>query len=217
MKINLSERYLPQVAIVAHGSLSDTKMVSQLIEDAPHLIICDGALARFREISSRIPDIVIGDGDSVSSADLVAMGLKLTRVADQETNDLTKAVRYALSKGWREIGILGATGKREDHTLGNIALLAEYFQMGAEVRMISEYGVMLPFEGLLQMEVTKGQQLSFFALSNAPMSARGVAYPFENRSFGTLWEATLNYASNEVVEVETGGPALVYIAKEVRK
>ena len=45
---------------------------------------------------------------------------------DQETNDLTKAVNYVKTLGFREVLILGATGRREDHTLGNISLLAQF-------------------------------------------------------------------------------------------
>lgn len=217
MLVNLSEKYNPEVVIVANGSLSNDEMTRELIEEAPHLIICDGALSGHRELSDRTPDAVIGDGDSVELRDLEEIGVEFIMVDDQETNDLTKAVKYALSKGWKEIGILGASGKREDHTLGNIALLAEYHQMGAMPRMISQYGVMMPFKGLLQLKVKVLQQLSLFALSNAPMSARGVAYPFEDRFFGALWEATLNYAQQEIIEVESAEVALIYVAWEVRK
>ena len=47
----------------------------------------------------------------------------IVHVTEQETNDLNKAFRYCLANGWTDIVILGATGKREDHTLGNIGLL----------------------------------------------------------------------------------------------
>lgn len=217
MLVNLSEKYNPEVVIVANGSLSDDEMTRELIEEAPHLIICDGALSGYLSLSERTPDAVIGDGDSVKQRDLEEIGVEFIKVADQETNDLTKAVKYALSKGWKEMGILGASGKREDHTLGNIALLAKYHQMGAMPRMISQYGVMMPFKGLLQLKVKVLQQLSLFALSSAPMSARGVAYPFEDRFFGALWEATLNYAQQEIIEVESADVALIYVAWEVRK
>ena len=33
--------------------------------------------------------------------------------------------KYLLSKGKRRIAIVGATGKREDHTIGNVSLLME--------------------------------------------------------------------------------------------
>ncbi len=51
---------------------------------------------------------------------------KIITIKDQEINDLTKAVYFAQNVGQEEIVILGATGLREDHTLGNISLLADY-------------------------------------------------------------------------------------------
>ncbi|MDN4754246.1 thiamine diphosphokinase [Porphyromonadaceae bacterium W3.11] len=216
MSLDLSDTYLPQVAIIANGDLRLNSTISMLLDNVPHIIVCDGATSSFLALCSRRPDVIIGDGDSVDDRDLERIGMKFTWIPDQETNDLTKAVTYALQKGWNQICILGASGRREDHTLGNIALLAEYYDMGAEVRMITDYGVMFPFKGLLRIEVAIQQQLSFFALRPSPMSARGVAYPFENRTFNALWEATLNYAVEEVVEVESEEVALIYIANEVR-
>ena len=56
----------------------------------------------------------------------------LHRISDQETNDQTKAVNFLLAQGKRRIAIIGATGNREDHTLGNISLLSDYLRAGAE-------------------------------------------------------------------------------------
>ena len=53
---------------------------------------------------------------------------RIFRNSDQETNDLTKAVTWCSERGYRDLVILGATGKREDHTMGNISLLAEYIR-----------------------------------------------------------------------------------------
>ena len=62
---------------------------------------------------------------------------------DQEINDLTKSVRFAHTQGYREVLILGATGLREDHTLGNISLLMDYAHLFKRVEMLSDYGLSL--------------------------------------------------------------------------
>lgn len=218
MRLVIDEHFCPQVVVVAHGSLSDDAETLRLLRDAVHVVVCDGALERYAELTQRRPDAVVGDGDSVQDELLERMGLKLIQMEDQELNDLTKAVYFALDQGWRSIAIVGGTGKREDHSIGNVAHLTDfYFEKGAEVRMISQYGALIPFEGVVELHLERGRQLSFFALSEKPMSAEGVVYEFRERQFSRLWEATLNEALGGEVQVKSGGPAMIYISNEVKK
>lgn len=217
MKIfDLNTPYSPSVLVVAHGELFADAKTLNLIKRAKHLVVCDGALARYLEISTRIPDMVIGDGDSVDRAELEKLAVPFTIMADQETNDLTKAVDYAIAQGWQEVAIVGATGRREDHTLGNIFLLPDYYKKGAEVRIYSPFGVMTPFQGTLQLHTDVGRALSLFAIDAKPMSAKGVAYPFEKRVFTALWQATLNKATQPIVELWSKGVALLFVATDNR-
>ena len=209
--LRLSEPFRPEAVVVANGELRDSADLRRMIDETPLLLICDGALHNYMQLFQRKPDLIIGDGDSVEAEELKRMGLTFVQVQEQEYNDLTKAVRYALKQGAKRIAILGAERGRLDHTIGNSVLLAEYYKMGAEVRMISTEGMLLPFQGALQICMEAGQPISFFALTPAPMSARGVEYPFEKRSFTALWEATLNRSCRELVEVESEGLALVYL------
>ena len=92
----------------------------------------------YREYHDKVwgqPDIIIGDGDSLSETNRLKYADLIFHNPDQETNDQTKAVQYLLSKGKRKIAIVGATGKREDHTIGNVSLLMEYMRMGAESKI----------------------------------------------------------------------------------
>lgn len=216
MEIDLNQTYTPQVVVVAQGVLKRDHETLRLLREAPHVIVCDGALRRYLELTDRRPDVVIGDGDSVCDDDLRRAGVALTKVSDQETNDLTKGVTYALQQEWREMVIVGATGKREDHTVGNLFLLPEYFSMGASVRLHSPYGTMLPFRGELKVATEAGRGLSLFATGPKPMSAKGVAYPFELRTFTALWQATLNQVTEPMVELYSEGIALLYISHEGR-
>lgn len=216
MRPDLTEEYKPQVLIVAHGKVYRDRTTHRLLREADHVIVCDGALSRYINVTTRKPDIVIGDGDSVVKEDLERVGVDFVLVEDQETNDLTKAVNYALDKGWHEISVVGATGRREDHTVGNIFLLPEYMRAGARVRFYSKHGMMMPFEGSITLDLLRGQGISIFATEHKPMSARGVMYPFENRVFTQLWQATLNQVTEPIVELYSEGPALVYVSAERR-
>ena len=119
--------------ILANGDYPSTPIPLQVLAKAPFVVCCDGA-ANEHIARGFTPDVIIGDGDSLSEENKLRFAHIVERVSCQETNDQTKAVRYLLEQDKRSIAIVGATGKREDHTLGNISLLVEYMRMGADVR-----------------------------------------------------------------------------------
>ena len=111
--------------------------------EAPYVVCCDGGADEYIR-RGNVPDVIIGDGDSLSDENRRKFGHILHRISDQETNDQTKAVNFLLAQGKRRIAIIGATGKREDHTLGNISLLIDYLRAGADVRTYTDYGIFIP-------------------------------------------------------------------------
>ena len=56
------------------------------------------------------------------------------KLPDQETNDLEKSLEYALEKGAKSVCILGATGKRFDHSLKNLSVLLKYLDRFEDIR-----------------------------------------------------------------------------------
>ena len=89
---------------------------------------------RFR----KMPAAIVGDGDSLFAGDKGTLCSSfIYRETEQDTNDLSKAFHFLSVSGRQDITIMGATGKREDHTLGNISLLADYMEQ-AEVRMLTD-------------------------------------------------------------------------------
>ena len=210
------------IIIIANGASPTLPPVLKLLNAADWVVCCDGALGKYLQwLHQQMPRpsqqvSVVGDGDSLSpsllrEAQHEGLNLDHQHVTEQEYNDLTKAVRYVDEKtrhikgGKPHVDILGATGKREDHTLGNISLLAYYAEMYPELdfAMHSDYGTFYPVNGLRQFHSHKGQQVSLFSLKpDKPVSVIGLMYPIENRCFPWLWEATLNEALGDSFEVQ---------------
>lgn len=182
-----------ECVIVANGLFPEGKGALQFLEKATCVIACDGAVVQLEKVC--IPDVVVGDLDSLPAEFCRRYASRLYRVSDQETNDLTKAVHYARAQGFREVLILGATGLREDHTLGNISLLTAYAADFDRVEMLSDYGIFTPISSTTTFDCEPGQQVSLFSLSShEPISVSGLRYPVENRRLLYWWEATLNEA-----------------------
>ena len=118
--------------ILANGLFPTAKEPLRLLRKTQYVVCCDGAVCHWPQC-----DAIVGDGDSVPEE----LRSRLIQIDEQEDNDLTKATRYCLSKGMRRIAYLGATGRREDHTLGNISLMVRYArEMGVEPLMATDDG-----------------------------------------------------------------------------
>ena len=183
--------------------------LGMLTKAADRIICCDGAADRLLA-AGFTPMAVVGDGDSISPEARERLSDRLHIESEQETNDLSKAVRYAVRQGMHRLLILGATGRREDHTLGNISLLADYQARGLDVEMWTDYGVFTPATGCQTFASRAGQQFSVFCLDDAPLTLRDVRWPLEGRRITRWWQATLNKALTDTFRIETRGRIIVF-------
>ena len=195
--------------ILAAGDFPSHAVPWQVLEQyRDRIICCDGAADALLH-AGFYPQTVIGDGDSLSPANQQRFSDRLICNTEQDTNDLTKAFRYAVSRNYHRLLILGATGKREDHTLGNISLLADYIDY-ARVCMLTDYGLLLPVAGSAVLASYPGQQISVFCMDQYPLTLRGLQWPVENRIISRWWEATLNETTADSFEIETKGKVVVF-------
>ena len=198
-----------EAVILANGDYPSAPVPLQVLAEAPFVVCCDGA-ANEHIARGFTPDVIIGDGDSLSEENKQRYADIVKRVSCQETNDQTKAVRYLFEQGKRSIAIIGATGKREDHTLGNISLLVEYMRMGADVRIYTDHGVFIPCKGTCSFDCQPGQSVSIFNISAHGMKSTGLQYPIYD--FTALWQGTLNKCASHQFTIEAVGEYLVFVA-----
>lgn len=198
--------------VVANGSFPQTARPLELLKNTPVIIACDGAVQSLHE-RKLIPTAIVGDLDSIPSEMLELYAHLIHVVEDQEINDLTKAVRFAHSSGYQKILILGATGLREDHTLGNISLLTDYVTLFKQIEMISDYGIFTPISGTTTLESYPGQQVSIFSVyPEGTITTEGLKWPICNRQLTAWWQGTLNEASGETftITLSSGSKAIIY-------
>ena len=180
------------------------------------LVCCDGALAAARALG-REPDFVVGDGDSISPADAKSLGDRFVRVAEQDTNDLAKAFRFACERSPRppdalRIAILGSTGLREDHALGNIFRLADFAATAPHVVLYTDAGFFEVVRGERTFPCEPGEAVSVFAPTpGTEVSSNGLQWPLDGVSLADLWSGTLNRTTGPSFTLRTDGrPILVY-------
>lgn len=203
MKDNLFD-----AVIVAGGEFPTAKQPLQVLKDASFVVCCDGAADRYIATGC-VPDAIVGDGDSISAENREKFAHLLHIISEQESNDQTKAVRHLMERGTRRIAIVGATGRREDHTIGNISLLIEYARTGCDVRSFTDHGVFIPCNGTTTHKCRKGQQVSIFSITARDLSAEGLLYPIYD--FNNWWQGTLNECTGEEFTINANGEYLLFM------
>ena len=134
---------------------------------------------------------------------------RLIQISEQDDNDLTKATRYCMSQGWHCIAYLGATGMREDHTLGNISLLMRYFrELQVDGIMFTDYGFFTPAYGDQTFSSQQGQQVSIFNFGSTRLASSNLKWPCS--PFNQWWQGTLNEALSDSFSIQSDGYYLVY-------
>ena len=194
--------------IVSGGEFPTAPQPLEILQGAQYVVCCDGAADRYIA-TGYVPDAIVGDGDSISAENRVKFAQLLHIIAEQESNDQTKAVRFLMEHGKRRIAIVGATGRREDHTIGNISLLIEYARAGCDVRSFTDHGVFIPCNGTTTHKCRKGQQVSIFSITAKEMSAQGLLYPIYD--FNNWWQGTLNECTGEEFTINANGEYLLFI------
>ena len=194
--------------ILANGDYPSSPLPLKVLNEAPYVVCCDGGADEYIA-KGHLPDIIIGDGDSLSEENRLKYANLLHHNPDQETNDQTKAVQFLLSAGKKRVAIIGATGKREDHTIGNISLLMEYAHMGVNARIFTDYGVFIPCKDICTFECRKGQAVSIFNFTGRNFKAEGLEYPLYD--FTTWWQGTLNECTDTIFRIDAEGEYLVFV------
>ncbi|MFQ5942863.1 MAG: thiamine diphosphokinase [Anaerolineales bacterium] len=116
-----------RAVIFANGVIENFDRARAAAESADLVMAADGGTEHGLRLGV-IPEIVIGDLDSLDAEDRLALESDGTEFiqhpADKDQTDLELALLYALSRGVDKIIILGAMGGRLDMTLANLQLLA---------------------------------------------------------------------------------------------
>ena len=197
--------------VLADGNFPFHQIPLRYLKEADHIICCDGSAQNLVE-AGFIPEAIVGDLDSLGEDIASEYRDRLFIDSEQENNDLTKAVHWCIGMGYRDIIILGATGKREDHTIGNISLLAEYVRE-VKVKMVTDTGIMIPCLGDSVFPSSRGQQVSIFSIdTETEITTAGLKYPLVRRRLKNWWEATLNEALGDSFSLEfKNGRVIVFL------
>jgi thiamine pyrophosphokinase len=112
------------------------------IDGIEFVVAADGGWKKADSLGIR-PDLLVGDGDSLPEGlfvELAAEGVPIERsLVDKDESDAELAILAALVRGATHVTVVGALGgRRLDHALANIGLLALPNPLDAEIELLDE-------------------------------------------------------------------------------
>lgn len=151
------------------------------------------------------PDIIVGDFDSVKNEALSYFkekGMSDMHVLNPEKDDTDSecALQIALDHGADHIIIIGATGTRIDHVLGNISLLGKAMSEGKMAELLDTHNRIRMIDNELEIEKNKqyGKYVSIIPVCKKnKITLEGFKYPLKDYTFEGF--NTLGI-SNEIVD-----------------
>jgi thiamine pyrophosphokinase len=211
IELKMESNNLKRTVLVADGSFPTHEIPLGYLGQAARIICCDGSVKNLTD-AGYIPEAIVGDMDSIDSALTGRFADRIFKDENQDTNDLTKAVEWCKRSGYDDLVIVGATGKREDHTIGNVSLLVEYVK-DINVIMATDSGIFLPLLKSAELPSFPGQQVSVFSVDpDVEITSTGLRYPLLRTRLSNWWTATLNEATGDRFSLEFfDGRLIVYL------
>lgn len=162
------------------------------------VIACDAGYL-YAEQLGILPDLIVGDFDSLSEAGPAAVR-SLQEIAESDPDrivkldvrkddtDTIKAVKIAFSKGYRKFMLYGCLGgSRIDHSLANIQTLLFIKHHGGNGYIMEENRIVLIAENeTIRFHRGNSGMISVFSVSEISrgVTLRGLMYTMENGELG---------------------------------
>ena len=111
-------------------SVDDIKLYKRIKTKEDDLIICADGGYDALVYTTIVPNVVIGDFDSLKAN--VSKDIEVVKYpSDKDKTDLEICIDYALERGCDTIFLLGALGGRIDHTIGTLCAMKYILEHGA--------------------------------------------------------------------------------------
>ena len=180
----------PRCVIISAGSFTPIDIP---LEEGDYCIACDAGCIYARDMGI-LPDLIVGDFDSLHE-----MGPDAERTLDEikesdpdrimqlevkkDDTDTMKAVKIALSKGYKKIFLYGQLGgRRFDHSFANIQTLL-YIKHNGGTGYIMDHDKMLMIAENETVKFNKGNRgyISVFSLSERSegVTIKGLMYTLD--------------------------------------
>lgn len=180
------------------------------------MIACtDGAFHYLEEMDFPLEKLSFISGDFDSFQLERNFGEKYIHTPDQDKTDFHKALEILLEKGCKEVCVYGASGKEQDHFLGNLHT-AYMFKDKLKIIFYDEYASYFFIPNQFILNNVKGKMVSILPFPYAEkITTRGLHWKLEKETLSlTERIGTRNKADEDIVEIEYQNGAIVLFVEK---
>ncbi len=206
----LKNNFSLPIVILANGELPAHKKPISIIKNAGTIICTDGAINNAIALG-RSPQVVIGDMDSISS-NPIPDGVKYIKFTDQNNTDLEKTLDWCLYNDISAVTLLGLTGKREDHTISNFAIMADYVDK-LNLLSVTDYHEIQAISQDQEFNCVPNSTVSIIPIRGKPIiSTQGLYYPLKKEVLKNSGQGISNISKDRKFIIKVyDGLILVFI------
>ena len=178
---------------------------SELPNLSDYEIICatDGAYNFLKE-KGVVPNFISGDFDSITE---IPKDIEVINTPDQNFTDFDKVLQVLLKKGYENIDVFGASGKEQDHFLGNLHTTLQWKDR-LRLTFFDDYGYYFLAKNVLKISDCKNKTISLVPFPAVHgIFTKGLQYQLkeESLSFGTRIGTRNKAIENEIeISFESG-------------
>lgn len=207
--------------IIGSGSNIDIEKFESENLNIEYVICADGGLEKAESLNL-IPNIIIGDLDSVNKTVLkkyLDMNIQLIKYpAEKNYTDMELAIEYAVEKQFNDIVLIGASGSRLDHTMANIMLIERYYKIGINIKIIDNNNFIQIVTSNMAINNKKDYYVSIVPITDiiVGITLEGFKYPLNDVN---VKRGSTLCISNQITSdigniILQSGTALVFISKD---
>jgi len=198
---------IPDAVTLVGGGVLDGATLARALARAPRLVAADGGADAALALG-RVPDLAVGDFDSISEGARARLGAaRLRHDPDQETTDFDKALAAVPAPLVLAVGFAGA---RLDHTLAAMSTLLR--NPGRRVVMDTGADLCLLCPPDLTLDLPAGARVSLFPMAPVRCASEGLVWPTEGLDLSPAGRiGTSNAAQGGLVTLSPEAPGLLLL------
>ena len=187
--------------IIANGESCSFELMGELLEWSPLVVVLDSAIQRVLGLNIKV-DVLLGDFDRDFDAEKIReqqYPIEIIHTPDQEKTDLEKAFDYLIGRGFPDVNVVWATGRRADHTITNITNIVR-FREQLKIVIIDDYSKIFLLPKNYEKWYPKGTAISLIPIGKVNgIVTKNLKYSLNNESL------TMGYRTGSSNEVEEDG------------